>query len=365
MNNYKKTFENIKPSDDVMERLATKLSQKQRRSFKFSKPIIVALCLILALPTTLLAKEVAKIYQLMNFVPPEIAQEFVPIEEDNLPDGSVDSESTEMKLEVVSASIKDNVARLYITLDDFGKGIIDETTMLNSYDLDGLGTAVLGCEQYDFTDGKATFMVTISDKESEDILETISEQITFKVFSYTTAEKNFGDGEDGEDFKIDVDLASVLAENLGSEPVRVIGASGDFEKYTGKTFLELDESVVDNIEPINIGIPNFSLTAVAYSDGLLHLKAQIDTHYPTNDHVALYLREVGDTTNLEPAYTISYANFVYQPDDGAEIILWHEYIFDIPKDDLQNYQLYAMGEFGGDIVETDLEVSFNINDYLE
>lgn len=383
-NNYKNNFENIKPDDDLINLIKDNVKDSREFDNKLKNKIyfrpVVTGALIVSISlcgVPVMAKGISKVYELMNLVPPEVAKDFVPIELDNINNNNI-------RLEVISANIEGNTAKLYITLEDLNNNkIID----INSYNLRGLGEASLGLEFYGFEDNKAIYMINITDLKNQDILESISNNIVFEVNELSIENRKFGDmsGESSEqEFKINLDnldnisnISDIIKENVGIKEIRLTGASGEFEKYLGKNFIDLNyiDVPVENIEPISMGVDNFDIVTATYlevgevgEDRFLNMCVRVSTASPDTDYSYLYLKHKTNNNNIMPLYTLGYSNYIYQPTqeeiNKEPLVRYTNYIFDISPEELDNYDLYGSGYIQGKTIKTDLKVEFNIRDYI-
>ncbi|HAQ40875.1 MAG TPA: hypothetical protein DCM73_08630, partial [Clostridiales bacterium] len=113
---YKHMIDQIHPSDELLcNVLGSAHNSKKKKNTEvslFRKPviavIIIYICIFMLVPT--LAATVEPIYQLMYMVSPSIAQFFIPVQRSDEDNG--------IKMEVVSAYIRDNAADIYITMQD-------------------------------------------------------------------------------------------------------------------------------------------------------------------------------------------------------------------------------------------------------
>ena len=138
---YRRLNDIIQPDKALV---AAVLAGGQRRKrgakqpFVRIKPALIAaaICLCLVLTVPVLAASVGPVYELIYLVSPSAAQFFVPVQKSDTNNG--------VKMEVVSADIRGDTARIYITMQDLIGDRVDETIDLyDSYDIrlpfDGTG----------------------------------------------------------------------------------------------------------------------------------------------------------------------------------------------------------------------------------
>lgn len=363
---YKEIMDFYKPSEELLYKtmkLAEETNQAipKKTKYKPLRPILIGLCLILCTTVAYpaLASTIKRIYELMYLAPPSVAQTFTPVE--------ISDESNGIKLEVVAIDISGNTAKVYFTLQDLIGNRIDKTIDLkDSYNIEGVGSAVCGCEFYGYEEDlkKATFMITIEDSDNDDITKSITDNLTF-----TLKQVSFGNQKYGfeESYKVPVNLEDVISDLKGTQKVRANGAGGDYEKYTGhKIYEEKVEVIVQNIAPVNVGIEGFNIIGAGYKDDKLHLQVEVSTGNIFDDYAYLYLRKKGDTKDIICLYNIGFSNYEYMPKEDDELfpLRFEEDIFDIPEAELSNYELYGYFNKEGKVIQGDWKVSFPLNNVM-
>ena len=217
---YRRLNDIIQPDKALV---AAVLAGGQRRKrgakqpFVRLKPALIAaaICLCLVLTVPVLAASVEPVYELIYLVSPSAAQFFVPVQKSDTNNG--------IKMEVVSADIRGDTARIYITMQDLIGDRVDETIDLyNSYDirLPIDGTGFCGKVGYDPNTRTETFLITIK----TDGQKIAGKKITFSVGMFLSDKHVY------DDIQIPVDLCTV-SQNPKTQTVEVFGGGGeDFEK---------------------------------------------------------------------------------------------------------------------------------------
>ncbi len=390
---YQEYNNEIKPSEELIKQTIQN-AKKERVSFANTsmkknklRPIMIGGCLLIGTTFTLpvLAETVKSIYELMYLVPEEIAEPFTPIE--------IFTVSNDMKLEVVAIDIHENIAKIYITLEDLIGGRIDNSIQLGSYHIDGIGSAICGSEFYAYEEdlNKATFMLTIEDISSVDILESISQEIQFTLHDFSLADIELHENN----FKIPIDLQSAIAPSLGTRDVYYSGGSGHIEQYLGPTYEAIGTSEdgttivrklpiqgsIPNITPIPTGIRGVSITAVTYENDLLSVQYGINCKKnQAGQHSGyIFLRNIHDeTTEQKNEIRDSDIHCLYSftgvEDEDAyrnlleEYTLYMEYVFEIPKDEISNYELHGVGSsfrVDEECIIGDWQVDFKLESVLK
>lgn len=126
---YQSMNEQISPNQELVNKIIHSVDAHKKETNKvkiiFRNPItIVAMLMVIVLTATpVLATNVTAIYKLMYYVSPTISQFFMPVQKS--------CENNGIKMEVVSAYIHDDTAKIYITMQDLIGERVDETTDLN------------------------------------------------------------------------------------------------------------------------------------------------------------------------------------------------------------------------------------------
>lgn len=364
---YQKYNSEIKPSEQLIRQTIQNV-KKEKANFatynmrkKVLRPVLIGGCLLLgttfALPV--LAETMKNIYELMYLVPEEIAEPFTPVE--------ISTVSNDIKMEVVAIDMYNRTAKIYITLEDLVGGRFDDSIQLGSYHIDGIGTAICGSEFYAYEEelNKATFMLTIEDATSTDILETINQEIQFTLHDISLADIDL----QGNDFQIPIALESAIAPSLGTQDIYYNGGSGNIEEYLGPT-LELVgtsedgtqimktlpiQGLIPNITPIPTGIRGVSITAVTYEDNLLSVQYGINMKKDSAGSSGnIYLRNIHDDTQAKE-YEIRDSDILCLYSFGGvedadayrhlldEYTYYKQYIFEVSEDEISDYELYGYG----------------------
>ncbi len=385
--NYKKLNQDIRPSDELINRTIREMKEERERrdminnKNKHLKPALMG-CLVMGISIAgvpVLAESIKSIYELMYLVPEEIAEPFERVEESDT--------RNDIKLEVVAVDIQDNIAKVYITLEDLKGNQIDKSIQLGSYNIKGIGKAVSGAEFYAYEEelNKATFMITIQDFENEDILDSISNNLTFTLndISITGGELN------NTHFKIPLNIESNIKESLGTRDMYYMGGSGNIEDYKGATMEILGENedgdiltnilpiqgLIPNIEAINVGLKDVNITAITYDDDTSRLSVQYGinmTHENNQSYGYIYLKNIHDDqeiinntpreSDINCLYSFSGVKFEEaRVNSLEEWVSYGEYVFEVARDELSNYELCGMFRVEEVVIEGDWRVDFEID----
>ncbi len=317
------------------------------------KPVLVGGILLMGgmVSFPVLAETIKNIYELMPFAPKEVAVSFVPIEASVVKEG--------IKLEVVAMDIEENQAKLYVTLQDEIGGRINETVRLGSYTIAGYKGAVAGSEFYAYEEEeqKATFMITLEDFKQEEL----QEELTFILYDISRANQEFHQ----KDIRIPMDIEETIAPSVGTRDIFYMGGVGLIEDYLGPIWEVIDvtsdgdtivkrfpiQGLLSNIEPIDIGADGALITAVTYEDGKLSIQ-----YTKINDFHSGYIYLQQKETKEELHCLYSFGGLGWEEVERENY--YSEYVFEIEKEELSEYEVYGKFRVGEEVIEGDWQVSF-------
>lgn len=324
--------------DDIIEETARARAGGQGKRRIRLRPILAAAVLVVALlgAMPVLASEVPNIYELMYLVSPEMAQRFHPVQER--------CEDQGIAMEVVSTSIHDNVAEIYVTMQDLTGDRIDGTTdLFDSYDIHRPydSAATCGLVGYEEETKTATFLITIEEWDNE---KMVGSNITFSVREFLSHKTKL------EDVPVEADLRQAEASPRTIQ-VEETGFSGSEE--TLQALLQQSRfAVLEPVSPICTPAEHLYLTGMGYIDGKLHLQLKMEEKPTLDPHGYFYLvDEAGE--RLGYSYSISFMR-----EENGEQIDYQEFVFDLPQEELSRYQIYGYFCTSGMLTQGNWQVTF-------
>lgn len=289
-----------------------------------------AVCFIVSVPA-LSAAGVQPAYDVLYSVFPEVAQKLKPV--------NLSCEDNGIKMEVVSANVHDNVADIYISLQDISGDRIDETIdLFDSYNIKPAFDSVGSCElvNYNPTTKMATFLIRISQFDNHKIS---GEKITFSLNNFLSGKQEYNEA-----------LSNTILKNVRKNPetqsdVNIRGASRTESIESINNYLKADKkndySLVEGVK----------ITAAGFVDEKLHIQVYYENILETDNHGVLYLT---DSKNNIVNYEYS-ESFWDETESGS----YEEYVFDIsPEVDLENYTLFGDFVVSSSLTEGDWQVTF-------
>lgn len=339
---YRLMNKNIVPSEKLIHTVLHEQKEKNHhKKAKRKKAVIVfamVFCLLTVIPV--FAVNIPTVYELMYQVSPTVAQFFKPVQQSSVDNG--------IKMEVLSSYTHDNVAEIYITLQDQTDDRVDETTDLyDSYSIHRPFDSMATCRQvgYEKKTKTATFLISITEWGNKKIA---GDKITFSLrefLSHKTEHK-------GMLIPLELDEVDVAKS---TQKVDLIGAGGvEINRYLSRT----DETVALLSGTANPAFPVFGieLSAIGYVEGRLHIQTRVYHRLENDNHGGFYLQN--DKGNKREC---DYNFYFLGENEKGERIDYCEYVFDLPKEDLQNFALYGNFVTSGMITKGNWQITFALD----
>lgn len=342
---YRQLNNQIEPDEIQIEKAVARIRQKEpRRNVRRRRPVLAAaavcLCFILAVPV--LAATVEPVYELMYLVSPSIAQFFTPVQKADTHNG--------IKMEVVSADIQGNVARVYVTLQDLTSDRVDETTDLyDSYDIRLPFDASAHCQRLGFDPASrtVTFLITIEGSEGK-IIPT--DKVTFSVDMFLSDKHAY------ENLSISIDLEQVSAEPR-TQMQPVFGGGGeDFEEAVDWHGSSQARAMLPGDPDPAFPVEGIALTGIGFVEGKLHIQTQVKDPLSNDNHGYFYLVDAAGN-QIQSNYA-----FCFQEHQGDLRIDYDEFVFDVGQRDVSAYTLYGDFYTSGRKTEGGWKVTFPLRE---
>ncbi len=292
-------------------------------------PALVAVAVLVCLSVTVSASAnfSPSVYNLMQDVSPAVAQFFSPVRKS--------CEDNGIRMEVISAYIHEGTAEVYISMQDLTEDRIDESIdLFDSYDIRSHFDIAGHCERigYDANRKTATFLITVTQHENGKEVDLRGQKIYFSVQSFLSRKNE----------QNNVPIAFDLANAESATEIRKLDNSGMEREigvyYKGGSTLNMEDAETNVIvAPVNVlcTVNDTKVTAVAYYNGKLRVQVMTEHRLDKDAHEWIYLTDE-DGETVQPYGTVDFLTYK----DGVKII-GRDYIFDIPKAEIQNYKLYG------------------------
>lgn len=316
----------ISPDKSLLQDTINKAAKCENRSIHKGRSarrlvtVLACICVCTVLAMPVLATAVEPVYQLMYMVSPAVAQFFMPVQKAD--------ENNGIKMEVVSAYIHNDVAEIYITLQDVTENRIDATIdLFDSYTIHCPFDSNAHCERvgYDEATKTATFLITETAHGGKNIA---GDKITFTVQKFLSRKIKYND------ISVPLDLSTLLPAQ-STQTVSPIGGGGtEYPVYVGHN--ETLTALIPAKPMQAFAVEGIELTGIGYIDGKLHIQTAVKDNLDKDNHGFFYLKD-SNGNKVDCLYQFNFLNQSEQP--GR--IDYCNYVFDIPQSELTNYTLHG------------------------
>jgi len=329
------------PESDIAGEVNRKLKQKGsitngRKSLRLA--IVIGMCLILS--TGVLAVTISNFSNIISKVNPEIAPMLQPIE--------MTSEDNGIKVEVVAAYNDDEMAVIYVTLQDLTKDRLDQFSNLYNYSLSE--GALFNSQIIDYDEGTKTATFRIQANGGEKIN---GKELDFSIQSFLSNALVFDEVETGIAL---VDIERNNQETVVLDMEHVSGGSGSmFDSWK-----RLGNIQVLKADQRDIKLPEIEfmhISNIGYIDDKLHIQTKW-TGEGIDDHGYFYFTDDEDNVlEIRPS-TIHFGidEFGNTIDRGDYI----EYVFDLEGVDPGDVSVKGYFVSSGKYIEGNWEVKFKL-----
>lgn len=352
---YKKAYNTVAPSlglvsDTICKAGAGKgASVKKRFAVRMSLAAAVAVvCLVTAVPV--FAAHVPAFYKIVEYISPAMADHLVPIEK------SCTSQGITMQVEAIH--LEGNEAEIIISMRDADDSTQDlvhgEMDLYDSYGLsDYVSDSVIGgCHflTYDAQEDKAYFQVTVRSDHAYH-----AEKLKFRARAVLC--------DKSEEIR-DVDLSGTVYD-AKTKLVTLSGSGGlmteemlpdSLRKVSGTSEDPRPRTnVIDGIAAADCAADDFTVTGIAYQDGVLRVQICMGDNWESDRHVALFLRD-SDGNERHSDRSVGWDEEV---GDARYVFYEDYYIEDI--DELSDYTMYGIFYSAETLIEGDWNVTFRLD----
>ncbi|WFA08802.1 DUF4179 domain-containing protein [Tissierella sp. Yu-01] len=329
------------PEFDISGEVNKKLKHKgyvknSKKSLRLA--IVISLCLILS--TGVLAVTISNFNNILSKVDPEIAPMLQPIE--------MTSEDNGIKMEVVAAYNDDEMAVIYITLQDLVKDRLDKSVSIFNYSLSEGALFNSQIIDYDEVTKTATFRIQANGGEKMN-----GKELVFSIKSFLSNAFVFEQVETG------IDLVEVKKNNVETIPLNMEHVSGG----SNTMFDEWKEQGVIQVlkaDQRNIKLPDIEfmyISNIGYIDDKLHIL----THWVgegIDDHGYFYFTDTEDNKlEIYPSTVHFGIDELGNTKDRGDYI---EYVFDLEGIDPEEVSLKGYFVSSGTYIEGDWKVKFKL-----
>ena len=351
---YKRAYNAISPSQALVSdtiaraRSGSRVSVKRWFTVKTSLAAAAAVwCLVMAVPVC--AVHIPAFYRIVEFLSPALADQLVPIEESSTSQG--------ITMQVEAINMMGNEADIIISLRDAeGSGQDLVRGVMDLYDSYGLSdyandSVIGGCHflTYDEAEDKAFFQVTV---QSDGVYQ--AGKLQFWVRSILC--NKYKDTRD-------VDLSGTVFE-ADTKKVELRGSGGILMEEDLPDFLRRDSgtpddptsrtNVLNGTKAADCAADDFTVTAMAYMDGVLRVQMCMGDNWKSDRHVELYLRDA-EGNERYPDHSVGWDEEV-----GDTRYQFYEFWYLEEIDSIADYSMYGIFHDSGELIEGDWRVTFRV-----
>lgn len=241
------------------------------------------LCLIFSLAVPTVEASVPAFYDMLYAVSPTVAQFFRPVQ--------LSCKDNGIRMEVVAVYIHEDMAEIYVSMQDLEETRIDETIdLFDSYQINTPFDCTGNCKlsSYNADTHTATFLITIEQWNGQNI---IGDKLTFSIREFLSNKKTYKGIIDDVKLK-NIELTS---ETQTVQPRGIDENSTFFDEDTGYS-TEKGLTVLKTGGSISSPINGVTLTGIGYVDGHLHVQIYYADILKTDNHgsIALLNNENGE-----------------------------------------------------------------------
>lgn len=316
----------------VMEAKSEKPKSKLK---KFVIPLVASISIMFSAGVG--AAYIPSFNNLLAYVSPEIALLLQPV--------NSSSESNGVNMEVVAAMNDDEMAVIYVTMQDLTGDRIDETLDLYDYSVSGVHMNNSQIVGFDETSNTATLRIQANGGKELD-----GSKVNFRIQSFLSDKQTF-------DVKVNANLPEIISNTPQTIPLdmnNISGVGGDLlqqlEKQNVIQVLKPNESTIQLP-----GIDFMNITNIGVIDERLHIQVQW-TGDDMDPHGFFYF--VDDLGN-----EIHPSNIYFGIDDSGQTKYgkeYTEYMFEMDRIDVEEQEL--LGDFvsNGNHIEGDWNTTFKL-----
>ncbi|WP_313798914.1 hypothetical protein [Cytobacillus sp.] len=339
-NKIKQELERIDIPKELHERskfgvMKAKSEKTKGRIKKLAIPLVASAFVVFSAGVG--AARIPSFNNLVAFVSPEIALMLQPIE--------ISSESDGIKMEVVAAMNDNEMAVIYVTLQDFTGNRIDETLDLYDYSLTGAHMFNSRIVDYDGKTNTATLRIQGNGGESLN-----DRKMNFRMTSFLSEKQTF-----------EVEVDANLSETTSKPPQTVPLDMNNIPGGGGKLYQKLeDQGIVQVLKPneTDISLPGIEfmhISNIGIIDHRLHIQTRWNKEI-VDGHGYFYF--VDDTDNeIHPTSVNFGIDEEGHTNYGDE---YTEYIFDIESIDFNEQELLGHFVSNGKFITGDWNTTFKM-----
>ncbi len=330
------------PEYDIMLAVENKIT-KPKPTIVFKKAVAISLvvCLCLMLSVGVMAATIPGFNNLLSIVSLDIALLLQPV-------GTI-SEDNGIKMEVVAAMNDDEMAVIYLTMQDLTGNRIDETLDIYNYSLTGANTFNCQVVNYEAITKTATLRMQANGGEKLN-----GKKVSFRISSFLSAKQIFNAVE------TPINLSNIATTNASQTvPLDMNNISGG----GGDLFDELRAEGKINVlktDQMKLALPQIDfmhISNIGYIDGHLHIQTKWVSDGIDDNGYFYFADTWGNKLSIYPT------NIYFGTDESGNTIYgrnYVEYIFDVDKLKLNEAKLMGYLVTHGNYTTGNWKTTFKI-----
>lgn len=349
---YKKAYDTIVPSEELLFHTIAHIRDRRKTAkgrfiVKASFAAAAVVCLFTAVPVC--AAHIPAFYEIVEYLSPALADRLVPIEK------SCTSQGITMQVEAVH--IEGNEAEIIISLQDAKDSTQDlvhgEMDLFDSYNLSDYtnDSTIGGCHflTYDAQSDKAYFQVNV---QSDNIYR--SGKMQFRAYSILC-----GKSKDTRE----VDLSEIVY-SAETKQAALSGSGGLLSEDMLPDSLKEGPGTEDDPRPgVNVlnlcnvedcAADDFTVTGIAYMDGVLRVQMCMGDNWRADRHVELFLKD-SDGNERYSDRSVS-----WHEDIGETSYQFYEFWYLENIENIADYSMYGIFHASGELIKGDWKITFRM-----
>ncbi len=353
---YREAYDAIVPPQELVEGMVAWAGKNDGRKKGIKNRFVqkaalaaavAAVCLVTAVPVC--AAHIPACYKIVEYLSPALADRLVPIEKSSTSQG--------ITMQVEAIHLAGNEAEIIISMRDADGSTQDlvrgEMDLFDSYHLSDYASdsIVGGCHflTYDAAEDKAYFQVNV---QSDNAYQP--DKLQFQVNAVLC---------DKSKDNRDVDLSGTV-RSMGTKLEALSGSGGrvreeelpDALRCVSGTEADPRPSayVLDGTKAADCAADDFTVTAIAYIDGVLRVQMCMGDNWESDRHVELFLRDA-DGNERYSDHSVG-----WHEDVGDTSYQFYEFWYIEEMDAISDYSMYGIFHNSGKLVKGDWKVTFRL-----
>jgi len=353
---YKRAYDAVMPSQELIaDTIETAGKEVGGRTVSGNRFVLrgaliaaaVVLCFGMAVPVC--AAYIPVFYKCVEYLSPALADKLVPIEKSSTSQG--------ITMQVEAVHLEGNEAEIIISLRDAEDSMRDlvhgEMDLFDSYGLsDYTNDSIIGgCHflTYDEEDDKAYFQVNVRSDSAyrSDKLQFSVSAVLCDKYSETRDVELSGIVPSAETKRVTLSgSGGAISEDMLPDSLRNISGTSEDPRPGA--------NVLDMMEVTDCAVDDFTITGIAYMEGVLRVQMCMGDNWTSDRHVELFLRDPAGNERY-PDRSVS-----WHEETGDTSFQFYEFWYIEDIDDIADYSMYGIFHDAGELIKGNWNVIFRV-----